>query len=107
MAKKEGNGISTIPFAMSPPGFEPIILPHALTFSSYLYSTSPVGDNRFCNNYDLIILLYISAGKVPEILIMIILLYFDEFIYLLLGALEIFLFQIRLDISSLIYRYLL
>ena len=23
MAKKEGNGISTIPFAMSPPGFEP------------------------------------------------------------------------------------
>ena len=49
----------------------------------------------------------ISAGKVPEISIMIILLYFDEFIYLLLGALEIFLFQIRLDISSLIYRYLL
>lgn len=23
MAKKEGNGISTIPFAVSPPGFEP------------------------------------------------------------------------------------
>ena len=59
--KKKGNGFSTIPILMSPPVFEAIILPHALTFSSYLYSTSPVGDNRFCNNYDLIILLYISA----------------------------------------------
>ena len=60
-----------------------------------------------CNNFYVMISAEISAGKVPEISIMIILLYFDEFIYLLLGALEIFLFQIRLDISSLIYRYLL
>ena len=59
--KKKGNGQPTIPLTVSPPGFEAVILPHALTFSSYLYSTSPVGDNRFCNNYDLIILLYISA----------------------------------------------
>ena len=60
-----------------------------------------------CNDFYVMISDIISAGKVPEISIMIILLYFDEFIYLLLGALEIFLFQIRLDISSLIYRYLL
>lgn len=60
-----------------------------------------------CNDFYVMISDEISAGKVPEISIMIILLYFDEFIYLLLGALEIFLFQIRLDISSLIYRYLL
>lgn len=60
-----------------------------------------------CNDFYVMLIDEISAGKVPEISIMIILLYFDEFIYLLLGTLKIFLFQIHLDISSLIYRYLL
>ena len=92
---------------MSPPGFEAVRVLKHWFFFGLLYDTSPVGADSLCNDFYVMISDEISAGKVPEISIMIILLYFDEFIYLLLGALEIFLFQIRLDISSLIYRYLL
>jgi hypothetical protein len=59
--RKKGNGQPTIPFAMSPPGFEAVRVLKHWFFFGLLYGTSPVGADSLCNDFYVMIIDEISA----------------------------------------------